>query len=303
MTIDDDQIYWVDTDGSDKKIQRSYLDGTSIEELISDADQKRQLTGNQALSLQNGSAISVATTFQDLGVSRQTQITLSGEKHDGTAVNHSYDITENYGNYTVQHLLDELDSKFGVTASINTKGQLVVEDNTASESQLSVQLESDNYYLQLGSFDVSKEGYEGLDTPGQVVIANNQLYWTDKDGSDHQLRKADIDRVNEGTVLAELFSADSDTITVGGQVAMVDTSLCVGCLTCVRSCAFGATRIDAELPGVGGIPGAAVIEPALCQGCGLCAAACPAQAIQLRHYTDGQVMSKIDALATEGAHA
>ncbi len=94
-----------------------------------------------------------------------------------------------------------------------------------------------------------------------------------------------------------------DTITVGGQVAMVDTSLCVGCLTCVRSCAFGATRIDAELPGVGGIPGAAVIEPALCQGCGLCAAACPAQAIQLRHYTDGQVMSKIDALATEGAHA
>ena len=87
-----------------------------------------------------------------------------------------------------------------------------------------------------------------------------------------------------------------DTITVGGQVAMVDTALCVGCLTCVRSCAYGATRIDTELPGVGGIPGAAAIEPALCQGCGLCAAACPAQAIELRHYTDGQVMSKIDAL-------
>ncbi len=87
-----------------------------------------------------------------------------------------------------------------------------------------------------------------------------------------------------------------DTITVGGQVATVDTALCVGCLTCVRSCAYGATRIDTELPGVGGIPGAAAIEPALCQGCGLCAAACPAQAIELRHYTDGQVMSKIDAL-------
>jgi heterodisulfide reductase subunit A-like polyferredoxin len=87
-----------------------------------------------------------------------------------------------------------------------------------------------------------------------------------------------------------------DTITVGGQVAVVDVALCVGCLTCVRSCAYGAVRIDAELAGVGGILGAAAIEPALCQGCGLCAAACPAKAIELRHYTDAQVTSKIDAL-------
>ncbi|MDP6353152.1 MAG: 4Fe-4S dicluster domain-containing protein, partial [Alphaproteobacteria bacterium] len=98
-----------------------------------------------------------------------------------------------------------------------------------------------------------------------------------------------------------------DTITVGGQVAVVDVALCVGCLTCVRSCAYGAVRIDADLAGVGGITGAATIEPALCQGCGLCAAACPARAIELRHYTDVQVTSKIDALftpeATEAAPA
>jgi len=98
-----------------------------------------------------------------------------------------------------------------------------------------------------------------------------------------------------------------DTITVGGQVAVVDPALCVACLTCVRSCAYGAVRIDANLAGVGAIPGAAIIEPALCQGCGLCAAACPAKAIELRHYTDAQVMSKIDALfapeASEGVPA
>jgi heterodisulfide reductase subunit A-like polyferredoxin len=98
-----------------------------------------------------------------------------------------------------------------------------------------------------------------------------------------------------------------DTITVGGQVAVVDAALCVGCLTCVRICAYGATRIDPDLAGVGGIPGAATIEAVLCQGCGLCAAACPARAIELRHYTDAQVTSKIDALfapeETEGVPA
>ncbi|MBU6442704.1 MAG: FAD-dependent oxidoreductase [Alphaproteobacteria bacterium] len=87
-----------------------------------------------------------------------------------------------------------------------------------------------------------------------------------------------------------------DSITVGGSIAEVDPALCVGCLTCVRSCAYSAPRINPELCGVGGIIGAAYIEPALCQGCGLCAAQCPANAIQLRHYTDLQVRAKVDAL-------
>jgi heterodisulfide reductase subunit A-like polyferredoxin len=90
-----------------------------------------------------------------------------------------------------------------------------------------------------------------------------------------------------------------DTITTGGKIACIDPSLCVACLTCVRTCAYGVPRIDGELTGVGGIEGAAKIEPALCQGCGLCAAACPAGAIQLMHYTDAQVMSKVDALMLE----
>ena len=87
-----------------------------------------------------------------------------------------------------------------------------------------------------------------------------------------------------------------DTITVGGRIAEVDPSLCVGCLTCVRSCSYSAPRISDEATGIGGIIGAARIEAALCQGCGLCAAQCPANAIQLHHYTDGQVRAKVDAL-------
>ncbi len=87
-----------------------------------------------------------------------------------------------------------------------------------------------------------------------------------------------------------------DTITTGGAVAAVDQEICVACLTCVRSCPFGAPRIAEDLAGVGDIPGAANIEQALCQGCGLCVAACPAGAIDLRHFTNSQVMAKVDAM-------
>jgi heterodisulfide reductase subunit A-like polyferredoxin len=92
-----------------------------------------------------------------------------------------------------------------------------------------------------------------------------------------------------------------DTITTGGKVARVNQDLCVGCLTCVRSCAYGAPRISADLAGIGDIAGAAKIEAALCQGCGVCAAACPAGAIEMLHSTNEQMMAKIDALFEEGA--
>ncbi len=77
---------------------------------------------------------------------------------------------------------------------------------------------------------------------------------------------------------------------------MVEASLCTGCLTCVRICPFNVPQVKPNLTGVGNILGAAYIEPAVCQGCGLCVAECPARAIQLKHYTDAQMMAKVGAL-------
>jgi heterodisulfide reductase subunit A len=79
---------------------------------------------------------------------------------------------------------------------------------------------------------------------------------------------------------------------IGGSVAVVDQSKCVGCLTCVRSCPFGIPQIQPEQLGVGGIIGAASIDPALCQGCGTCTGECPAKAIQLLNYTDQQILAQ-----------
>lgn len=79
-------------------------------------------------------------------------------------------------------------------------------------------------------------------------------------------------------------------LEVGGVVASVDESKCVACLTCVRTCPFDVPVVDPERVGNGGIKGAAYIDPALCQGCGTCTAECPANAIQLSHYRDDQLV-------------
>ncbi|MGQ9584709.1 MAG: FAD-dependent oxidoreductase [Anaerolineae bacterium] len=81
-----------------------------------------------------------------------------------------------------------------------------------------------------------------------------------------------------------------DEREVGGVVAVVDQDKCVGCLTCVRTCPFHIPRIQADAIGIGKIKGAAYIEPANCTGCGTCTSECPANAIQLAHFHDKQIV-------------
>jgi len=87
-----------------------------------------------------------------------------------------------------------------------------------------------------------------------------------------------------------------DSVLTNARVAVVDNTKCVGCLTCVRACPYDVPKIKSSFTGVGSIVGAAYIEAAMCQGCGTCAAECPAQAIQLMHYRDAEILPKIDAL-------
>jgi heterodisulfide reductase subunit A-like polyferredoxin len=86
------------------------------------------------------------------------------------------------------------------------------------------------------------------------------------------------------------------TLLTNASVAVVDAEKCVGCLTCVRICPYDVPKVSNDYTGAGGILGAAYIEPAVCHGCGSCTAECPAQAIQLMHYKDAQILVKLDAL-------
>ncbi len=79
-----------------------------------------------------------------------------------------------------------------------------------------------------------------------------------------------------------------EEIMVGGVVAMVDSSRCAACLTCVRTCPYNIPEVSEHSH--------AVIDPAQCHGCGTCAAECPGKAISLKHFTDEQLVAKTEAL-------
>ena len=71
-------------------------------------------------------------------------------------------------------------------------------------------------------------------------------------------------------------------------VSVVDPERCVACLACVRDCPYRAPAISEE--------GVAFIEPADCRGCGICVSVCPRKAIDLKHYTDEQILAELTAL-------
>jgi len=102
--------------------------------------------------------------------------------------------------------------------------------------------------------------------------------------------------IEESIAQAEAVASRANTIlsknelSVGGSVAVVNDDLCATCLTCVRTCPYHVPRI---------LDRAAHIEVAQCQGCGICASECPNKAIQLLHYTDEQVVAKVESFEVE----
>jgi heterodisulfide reductase subunit A-like polyferredoxin len=74
------------------------------------------------------------------------------------------------------------------------------------------------------------------------------------------------------------------------MVAWVDPEKCAVCLTCVRTCPYNVPVIDYQND-------TACIDPAKCQGCGVCVSECPGKAIQLKHFTDVQIIAQELAMA------
>ena len=83
-----------------------------------------------------------------------------------------------------------------------------------------------------------------------------------------------------------------DTVTVSGSVCEVDEKKCMGCGACISACTYGAIEFRETRQGK-----KAVVNPVLCKGDGLCNAKCPTGAIFLKHFTDEDLLSQIDAAA------
>ena len=97
--------------------------------------------------------------------------------------------------------------------------------------------------------------------------------------------------IDEGIVQAKaaairaLSILSKDRITHQGVVAQVEAGKCIACLTCVRVCPFGVPFISENQ--------IAEIVPAECRGCGVCVSSCPNDAIELKSFTDKDVIPQI----------
>ena len=85
-----------------------------------------------------------------------------------------------------------------------------------------------------------------------------------------------------------------DIVTVSGSVCEVDERKCIGCGACISACMYGAIEFRETRQGK-----KAVVNPVLCKGDGLCNAKCPTGAIFLKHFTDEELLSQIDAVVPE----
>jgi heterodisulfide reductase subunit A len=85
-----------------------------------------------------------------------------------------------------------------------------------------------------------------------------------------------------------------DTVTASGSVCKVEERDCVSCGACITACTYGAIELCDTPNGR-----KARVNAVLCKGDGLCNTKCPTGAIALLHYTDEEILSQIDAAASD----
>ncbi|MFI3284696.1 MAG: ATP-binding protein [Erysipelotrichaceae bacterium] len=87
----------------------------------------------------------------------------------------------------------------------------------------------------------------------------------------------DVDAPNLHLVMAQSMPPLQSEF-VGGEKAVVNHDLCIGCLKCLNNCRFNAIRtINQKIK----------IQPFSCEGCGVCSYLCPTQAIILEKQVSG----------------
>ncbi len=88
-------------------------------------------------------------------------------------------------------------------------------------------------------------------------------------------------------------------LTCNPCVAHANEALCNGCSQCERVCPYGAiTYEDKEVrsPEFRGIKRIAVVNGAICQGCGACTVTCPSGAMDLKGFSNSQIIAEVDAI-------
>jgi heterodisulfide reductase subunit A len=81
-----------------------------------------------------------------------------------------------------------------------------------------------------------------------------------------------------------------DSVVASGAICEVNENACVSCGGCISVCTYDAIEFHETPRGK-----KARVNPILCKGDGLCNSRCPTGAISLKHFTDEEIFSQIDA--------
>ena len=91
-----------------------------------------------------------------------------------------------------------------------------------------------------------------------------------------------------------------DKLTTNPCVAQSNEMMCNGCSSCEKVCPYGAiTYVEKEfrMPDrTTRVRRVASVNPAVCQGCGACTVACPSGAMDLKGFSNSQIMAEVDAI-------
>lgn len=91
-----------------------------------------------------------------------------------------------------------------------------------------------------------------------------------------------------------------DHLETNPCTALCHENICSGCKTCAHVCPYGAITYEVKqvvtLAGMRENRTVAVVNEALCQGCGACTVACPSAAMDLKGFTNEQILAEVDAL-------
>ncbi len=90
-----------------------------------------------------------------------------------------------------------------------------------------------------------------------------------------------------------------DKLVTNPCVAGSSELLCNGCGQCKNVCPYGAISYELKMindHGVRETREVALVNEALCQGCGACTVTCPSGAMDLKGFTNKQIMAEVDAI-------
>ncbi|MFC1821094.1 flagellar filament capping protein FliD [Thermodesulfobacteriota bacterium] len=191
-------------------------------------------------------AITNGTTWDDVWSNGATagllddnsyEITFSGKKSNGTSVSGSYSITD-AGDDTVQGLLSAIESAYNneVSASIDTYGYLVVTDNTARNSSLSIAI----------------TGAESLDfgdvTTSNLVggVRNTEISSGNAITKDTEWNDIDSNLVNNDFIYFSGHTATGEAVEGSYQILNVATNTVDGLLTAIESAYDAAYDSDVD---------------------------------------------------------